>query len=391
MKNIVIVMNIGSLPVPAVKGGAIENLVQNLLDGNEKEPVAMFHVIMAKAKSDNTNYTYNYKYARFYNYYYNEKFAVCIRTVNAINKRMSYVLPLYSGFDNFVLGVVKDVRPDAVVYEGAFSANVKRLKRVVGRENMCYHIHHRVKLKLDLSKWFGRVLCVSEYIKNDWLKSKKMKNPIEFKVVRNVVDVEKFNKEFSEEERVKLRQSLGFSKDDFVCIYSGRLIEIKGVLELVCAIKNIDNPHVKLMLCGSSDFKGGKNTKYIEKLKDVVDGIRDKVVFTGFVPYENMYKYLKISDLQIMPSTCEEAAPLTLIEGGLVGLNQIATNSGGAPEYVVDPRKVTIVEKENNLIEKLTTQILHYYNNATKSSGLQKIKYQTLQNYAKDFVEKVCE
>lgn len=389
MKNIVIVMNIGSLPVPAVKGGAIENLVQNLLDGNEKEPMAMFHVVMAKSKLDKTNYTYAYKYARFYNYYYNEKFAKCERFVNAVNKRLSYALPLYSAFDNFVFKMVRDINPDAVVYEGAFTANVKRLKRVVGREKLCYHIHHRAKLKLDLSKWFGRALCVSEYIENDWLACKKMKNHIRFEVVRNVVDIEKFDKQFSEDEKIELRKSLGFNQNDFVCIYSGRLIEIKGVLELVLAIKNINNPQIKLMICGSSDFKDGKNTEYIEKLKSVVSGLGNRVVFTGFIPYENMYKYLKVSDLQVMPSLCEEAAGLTLIEGGLVGLRQITTNSGGAPEYILDPNKVTIVQKEDKLVDSLATAILNNYTHFKKSSPLE-IKYQSLSDYCKDFVKKVC-
>ena len=52
-------------------------------------------------------------------------------------------------------------------------------------------------------------------------------------VLKNMIDLSKFAKNIHHEEKTQIRRNLGFSLDDFVIIYCGRIIEVKGVKELI--------------------------------------------------------------------------------------------------------------------------------------------------------------
>lgn len=51
-----------------------------------------------------------------------------------------------------------------------------------------------------------------------------------------------------------------FTDDDFIVIFCGRIMREKGVLELLQAISEIDDQHVKLMIVGSADFGPSNRT-----------------------------------------------------------------------------------------------------------------------------------
>ena len=59
MKNNVAVITSGFLPVPATKGGAVENLVENILNENEKKKRIRFNIFSIydeKAKLSSNKY-----------------------------------------------------------------------------------------------------------------------------------------------------------------------------------------------------------------------------------------------------------------------------------------------------------------------------------------------
>jgi glycosyltransferase involved in cell wall biosynthesis len=87
-----------------------------------------------------------------------------------------------------------------------------------------------------------------------------------------------------------------------------------------------------------------------------------KIVFTGFIKNDELYKYYQVSDLLTVPSICEEASGLTVIEGLISGLPLIITNSGGMPENVSE-LSAFIVERDKYLIENIAAKIKYLYNN----------------------------
>ena len=73
----------------------------------------------------------------------------------------------------------------------------------------------------------------------------------------NCVDVTRFSPEpETPEEQSRLRQMLGYTDEDFVVLYCGRVCEEKGVHRLIEAMVRLDDPHMKLLVVGSPFFCG---------------------------------------------------------------------------------------------------------------------------------------
>jgi hypothetical protein len=81
-----------------------------------------------------------------------------------------------------------------------------------------------------------------------------------------------------------------------------------------------------------------------------------RIIFTGYVNNEELYKYHQISDIQVIPSLCEDAAPLVPIEGMCSGLPLIVTDSGGMIEYIDDA--CALVVSRDEIVKNLTKAIM---------------------------------
>lgn len=361
MEDIVFIFNPGCNPVPAINGGAVEALITNLIEENEIQKKFNFHIIMCKSLSDNTKYDYsNYKYTKFYNHYQSDfKFKV-YRIVNGVNKRLNYALPLYMSWGKFVLKTIKKINPSKIIFEGSINSAIRKLKKQFGKENIILHVHHQILPKYKLDKHFGMMLCVSEFVKRDWQQSNKLNTDFNYQVLNNVLTSTTFKNKLNLEEEKTLKQKLGIRENDFVVVYCGRLVKEKGIDVLINAIKNLDKENLKLMIIGESAFKNSNTTPFVQSLKEMV-GDDNKILFTGFVPNEELYKYYSLANLQVIPSVWEEVAGIVALEGRAVGLNQIITNSGGLPDYA--SKNAIVVKKEENLQQQLETEILKFYNN----------------------------
>ena len=220
MKNIVFVFNPGCFPVPAINGGAIESLITTLIDENEKEKKFMFHVIMCKNISDKYEYDYSkYQFTKFYNFYQSSlKFKIG-RIINAVNKRLNYALPLYSSFENYLLSTIDEINPDFIVFEGTFNSTVRKLRKKYDKDKLVLHVHHKICPKYKIDNFFGRMWCVSDYIKRDWQESKVLKEDFKYQIFNNVLTSKTFNNELSDEERNQLMKQYNLKKDDFVLAF----------------------------------------------------------------------------------------------------------------------------------------------------------------------------
>ena len=146
---------------------------------------------------------------------------------------------------------------DKVVFEGNLpekSLNIFREK--YGRENLYLHLHSQYKDKSNISKYIGNLIGVSNFILNDWDNYFKESGEIVTTnhLLVNCVRHKKFAKSITDEERKEVRNSLGYTDDDFVVIFCGRILKIKGIEELMTAIVGINEPNIKLLCIGSPNF-----------------------------------------------------------------------------------------------------------------------------------------
>jgi glycosyltransferase involved in cell wall biosynthesis len=135
------------------------------------------------------------------------------------------------------------------------------------------------------------------------------------------VDNEMFQKQKQKlPKKELLKKELGFSKNDFIGIFIGRLIKQKNVLHLIQAIKNLQNKKIPagLIIVGEGDQR--------EMLKNYVKKNKiKKIKFAGFKQQRELGRYIKASDISLLASS-EDRSPKSLNETMNFGLPAIVTN-----------------------------------------------------------------
>lgn len=361
------------LPVPAVKGGAIETIVTNLIKEQEKEKkldLTIVSIYDEKAERESKKY----KNTKFI--YIKKDFSYALKSVfyKIQNKVLKKTLNTYN---STVLDKIKNGNFDYVVAEGGHYESFAKYLKFFSKEQMVIHLHHQGTPNEIIANTFSKVVSVSKFVKDDYLK--KM-NKFNVKVLLNGVETEKFIKNTTKKENVALKKKYNIKDEDFVVMFCGRLIKEKGVLELIKAIKNINNPKIKLMILGSNSFSDNIKTEYIEQLEKESAKLKDKIIFTGYVNNADIYKYYAISNIMCMPSMCEEAAGLTAIEAMLCGKTVLAANSGGINEYI-DKNECVMFDKNKNCIRNLEHELKKLYDKKDKID----MKSKKLINHAQQF------
>ena len=162
------------------------------------------------------------------------------------------------------------------------------------------------------------------------------------------LDVEHFT-QFSRDE--ELRNSLGIKQTDKVICYMGTFFYFSGLVEALTqfASKLNEEPTMKLLLIG-----GGEQDRELRDLARSL-GVEQSVIFTGFVPYQDLPRYLKLADVAIntlIPSLVAHvafpnkvlqylASSLYVASTPLEGLSKVFMDSknlawGATPEQVMD-------------------------------------------------------
>lgn len=373
MKKIALVLPEG-YPVPAVRGGAIEELVTILVEQNEIEQKAEFYVFCigneeAKEKAKNYRYTHMIYLPptdvadRIINRLirYTDRFLHCFVPKKKTMIDIAYYRRVKKYIDTHSV--------DAIVAEGGKYEQFRRFSEDYGKENLYLHVHHHLLCEPYFDHIFGKAIGISNFARNEFLRTTEEKS-IQGYTVYNSVNEDKFTKSITQEEREALRGSLGFSKEDIVVLYCGRVIEVKGARELVQAIVNIRNPHIKLLMIGSANFGSNEETPYVQEVKRLLAQAGERVKFTGYIQNEELYRYYQSADLQAIPSLWEEAAGLIAIEGMLSGLPLIVTISGGLVEYA--PSDVAIQIERQGIVANLEEAITSLALNKEQRSEMRK-------------------
>lgn len=157
------------------------------------------------------------------------------------------------------------------------------------------------------------------------------------------VDLDKFKMQSA---KFKVKEKLGWRKK-FVVFFVGRLVEEKGLLELLDAAK-IWNKNIRLVIAGSGPLE-----TEISSLKFQVSNL----VFLGKVDQGKLPEYYNASDLVIVPSTHEEGFGRVVIESLACGTPVIGSNRGAIPE-AMDETVGTLIDVTP---ENITKAVEFYY------------------------------
>ena len=354
MRKVCVIMG-GVMPVPAVCGGAIETLVTSIVkkysrkDGFELTICSVYHPEAVKAASQYPEVRFFWTHTRKIKYMFMHAIFLGIRMTTG--KSIRALQRHY----NEIAELLQKEKFDLVIAEGGDTQAIIDVAKGYHRDQFVNHVHIHYLPPENIVENYGHVIGVSEFVTAEYLKVCKI--PVKEHVLKNAVDVERFGRKVSDEQKRRIRKKLGLSEKDFVILYVGRIMQIKGVIELMQAVIGLEDKHIKLLIMGSANSGKWTFSTYEKKVKKFSEQNKDRIIFTGYVDNSEVYQYASVADVQCVPTLVEEAAPLTVLEAMAEGLPLIVTKSGGVIEYV-DESMALIIEQEN-IVENLKRAIFY--------------------------------
>ncbi len=181
-------------------------------------------------------------------------------------------------------------------------------------------------------EWFAAKFSDSELIQNpedlDLLAGKRIVPRSKLRLLGNGVDLTRFSPESADSHRDETRRELGLGPDDIVVGMIGRLVEEKGVPELLDAFAKMPENY-RLVIAGPDDPE-----KSDALPREMIRGAEERgVQFLGMrSDVERLYGAF---DMFVLPSH-REGFPRAAMEAAASGLPLIATNIRGCRQVVSD-------------------------------------------------------
>ena len=401
MEKIAIITS-GFLPVPASKGGAVENLIVNLLNENEKNKKIKFEIfsiydqdaLKKSKKYENSNFRF-IKVNPFIKIIDKMVFFLAKSIFKKQNSQSYRYIFQRLYYLNKCSKLLKKYNYDIVILENhptQYLALKWRKNYLKYSEKYYYHCHNEFPSNYGCEKIIKntkRIICVSEFIAANISKDNEIPRD-KIVVLRNCIDAKRFSGKISNEEKESIKKKYGISPNDKILLFTGRITPEKGVKELIESLKYVKYKNYKLLILGSALNELKTKTEYQEKLEDEVKKISDKVIFTGFIKYDEINTFYALADIAVLPSIWNDPAPLTIIESLMSGLPIITTNSGGIPEYATDGSAI-ILQNNEKIVKNLSENIDYLLNNTKelkrmREKAIEVSKNLTLENYYFNFI-----
>lgn len=191
------------------------------------------------------------------------------------------------------------------------------------------YIKRKVGLFMPLYKKIfskaDKIQAISFFLKDY---AKKNGALIDSVVIPNGVDLELFSKDFSDNEILDVKKSIGKKEGDIFLITTSRLVKKNAVDMIIESLKFLPENY-KLFIAGE-----GEEKIYLEDLVSKL-GLERRVIFDGFVPQFKLPLYLKACDVFVRPSRSEGLGN-SFLEAMAVRIPVIGTKVGGIPDFLQD-------------------------------------------------------
>lgn len=382
------ILTSGILPLPAVQGGAVENLTDFYLEYNNQHRLhditiySVWHPDVERhpALQSTVNHYVYIKVTglwaklkkKWYQHTHHEEY-------------YHYTIEFY------LQEAIKDISRrsyDIILIENR-PAYALKLKEV-SNAKLVYHLHNekldsKSEKALDIYNAATCIITVSDYIKSRVLTINHYDEKTT--TVYNGIDLHAFS---SCNHSIN-RNSIGLQEDDFVMVFSGRVTAEKGIMQLIEAMTLLqDLPRIKLLVIGSSFYGNDDNeNSFAKALREKAAHLSDRIIFTGFIPYAQMPNYLQIADIAVIPSVWDDPFPTTVLEAQATGLPIISTRRGGIPEQITEESAI-LLDTDEYFVDNLATAIRDLYQHPEKrkalgQAGLLHSQYFNKERFAKDF------
>lgn len=379
----ILIITPGYLPIPATKGGAVENLIDFIINDNEK---TMNHNIQVYSIYDEKSFNLN-KYNHCHINYVNTN-SISYKISRVCRGIINKIPSIYIG-NAYICRVKKMVKKldldniDFIIIENCpefgliFGENINK--------KLILHLHNdslnkNTKLNKKIFDSYFKILTISNFVATR-VKQIDEKNSSKVNVLHNGIDLSKFNREIYDLKKVKEKYNISdLSK---IIMFSGRLVKEKGVKELIEAFIEISIEYdVKLLIVGGLNYSNDNEDSYVKEIKNLSKRHRDKIIFTGFISYSDIPQLYAISDIGVIPSLCNDAFNLTTIEY-MQNETPVIVSSNGAMKELITSDCGIVVEDDGDFIESLRRAITILLNDDLRSIMGKNAKLQAIK-FSKD-------
>ncbi|GAE24465.1 lipopolysaccharide 1,2-N-acetylglucosaminetransferase [Halalkalibacter wakoensis JCM 9140] len=218
------------------------------------------------------------------------------------------------------------------------------------------------------------IITVSDYIgKTIYEPFPKAKNKIQ--TIYSGVDISRFvppssTKAKEMREQIRKENNLEGKK---VILFAGRLSPNKGVDVLIRAVPEITKKHpdIALVIVGSKWFSVDEVTDYIGYVRALAARLPVPVINTGFVHPSEIQKWFAASDVFVCTSQWQEPLARVHYEAMASGLPIVTTNRGGNAEVIIPNGNGFVIDNPEDP-QAFADQISHLLSNPSLSKELGK-------------------
>ena len=276
--------------------------------------------------------------------------------------------------------IIDDFQPHIIhgaVYEGvtmaAINGFIKKVPIILLEETSDpQNRSDKADFLLRIFSWAAdRFIAIAPNVA-DYLRDRAKVSPKKVITINNGVEIPRA---VSAQEIQDLKAEYAIKESDFVVGTVGRLFnDHKKITDILEAVKQLDLPHIKLMIVG-----GGRDEQLLkDKTREL--GIEEQVIFTGY-QYDTA-PYYRLMNLFCIASQ-REGFGLVAAEAMLHHLPVLATQVGGLQNVVVNGETGFLVPP--NTPSKLAEKIHHFYHHPEAVTTMGESGYQrAIQNYTEE-------
>ncbi|HET7579648.1 MAG TPA: glycosyltransferase family 4 protein [Bacillales bacterium] len=237
--------------------------------------------------------------------------------------------------------------------------NVPAYHEASPNSQMILSLHNDMMHEKKISTELGRqviglvkgILTVSHYIK-ETVTDRFPEAEEKIHIVYSGVDLDDYPPLWTSKGRmirgdVRSRFQIGDKK---VILFAGRLSRNKGAHVLIGAMSPLlkKHPDAVLMIVGGKWFSDSGSNEYIRALHKLAQPINKHVIFTNFIPIDQMPELFLAADIFVCPSQWQEPLARVHYEAMAASLPVITTNRGGNSEVIMHEHNGLLIEDFNS-------------------------------------------
>ncbi|MFG6150590.1 glycosyltransferase family 4 protein [Halobacillus sp. B23F22_1] len=318
------------LPVPAIRGGAIQTYIDGAVPVLKKE-----HDITILCRSDEELPAEETRDGLRYVRVEGGLLEVYREHVLHFLQSTDEVYDLIHIFNRpRLVSGVRELAPDAKIVLSMHNDMFKPEK--IDREEGAQAVQ-----KVD------KIITISNYI-GETIKGFYPEAAPKLQTIYSGVDLERFAPSYSSSARQmrnKIREENGLSSKK-VILYAGRLSPNKGIDVLVRAIPELAKKHddIALVIMGSKWFSDNSITDYIAYVRALAERLPIPVIQTGYVSADKIQEWFAASDIFVCTSRWQEPLARVHYEAMAAAIPIVTTNRGGNTEVMESHKNGLIVE-----------------------------------------------